>query len=104
MPLGGCDAPQASATDVAVNRIEQWLRDVSMTDNGVVAVAARIMELQKSLAQFDAATDLIVQMNDMADVIDTIPDVSIFDVADADGNVLEAQVIEDKYIDYYLTN
>ncbi len=81
--------------------VEQWLRDVSAADHGVVAVATRIIELQKALEQFDAATDLIVRMDDMTDVIDAIPDISIFELPEG-GDVLDARQVEDRYIDYYL--
>jgi hypothetical protein len=86
--------------------VEQWLRDVGGKDESAVSVAARIIGLQKALDQFDAATDLIVKMNDVSDLIDMIPDLGALAAEEGDeGNPdsLSARQIEDRYIEHFLS-
>lgn len=84
--------------------VEHWLRDVGSSGDSVMAVATRLIGLQRSLDQFDAATDLIVEMNDVSDLIDMIPDISVIEGDEGDSAGLSAKQIEDRYIDHYLTN
>jgi hypothetical protein len=82
--------------------VEQWLRSVGDKEDSVIAVATRIIGVQKSLEQFEAATDLIVKMNDVADLIDMIPDIDALEAgADLEGQPTMRQ-IEDQYIEHYL--
>lgn len=82
--------------------MEQWLRDIGGSNEGVVTVATRILKLQESLGQFDTAMDLIVQLDSVSDVIDTIPDVALSELSDMQEGLRDPRRVEDQYIDHYL--
>ncbi|MHC5109543.1 MAG: hypothetical protein ACYTHJ_06655 [Planctomycetota bacterium] len=84
--------------------VEQWLRDVGGSGESVMAVATRLIGLQNSLEQFDAASDLIVKLDDVGDLIDLIPDLNVLEGEAGNTGNLSAAQIEDRYIEHYLSN
>jgi hypothetical protein len=84
--------------------MEAWLRDESGSDSNVLSIVAWIGDLQQSLKEFNAATDLTIQMDDVSDLITALPDLSLPGPMTGDNTFGDARILEEKYIDYFLEN
>lgn len=82
--------------------MEAWLRGEGNADNSVVVLAQRIRDLQNALQRFNVATDLIVELDDVSDLLGTMPTFDVLTAPDGDEGVTNARRIEDQYIDYFL--
>jgi len=82
--------------------MESWLRGEGESNASAFAMMKKIGELSQVFDKFNAATDIIVEMNDIGTLIDSLPDAGqIFGI---DGKVKKGERMEDKYIDYFLKN
>jgi hypothetical protein len=80
--------------------MESWLRGEGQSNASAFAMMKKIGELSQVFEKFNAATDILVEMNDIGTLIDSLPDASqIFGI---DGKVKKGERLEDKYIDYFL--
>jgi len=83
--------------------MESWLRGESGSSLSAFAMMKKISELSKALEKFNAATDVLVEMNDIGTLIESLPDASeIFGIDSGSGG--EGGKFEDKYIEYFLKN
>jgi hypothetical protein len=83
--------------------MESWLRGESESNVSAFALMKKIGELSTALDKFDAATDVLVEMNDIGTLIESLPDASeIFGLEGLSGR--DGQSFEDKYVDYFLNN
>jgi hypothetical protein len=63
----------------------------------------QIGELSKALDKFNAATDVLIEMNDIGTLIESLPDASeIFGIDGGSGR--NGGNFEDKYVEYFLKN
>lgn len=80
--------------------MESWLRGEGQSNASAFALMKKIGELSQALEKFNAATDILVEMNDIGTLIDSLPDAGqIFGI---DGAVKKGERPEDKYIEYFL--
>jgi len=83
--------------------MESWLRGEGESNVSVFAMMKQIGELSQALEKFNAATDVLIEMNDIGTLIDSLPDASeIFGIDGGAG--AKGGNIEDKYVDYFLKN
>ncbi|MCU0916572.1 MAG: hypothetical protein MUC88_18720 [Planctomycetes bacterium] len=84
-------------------QMEAWLRGEGENSVSGVALMTKIGELSHALEKFNAATDVLVEFNDIDTLIQSLPDAgAIFGMdnsADAKGTSFE-----DKYVEYFLKN
>ncbi len=82
--------------------MESWLRGEGESNASAFAMMKKIGELSQVFEKFNAATDILVEMNDIGTLIDSLPDAGqIFGI---DGKIKKGERLEDKYIDYFLKN
>jgi len=80
--------------------MESWLRGEGRSNASAFALMKKIGDLSQALEKFNAATDILVEMNDIGTLIDSLPDAGqIFGI---DGKVKKGERLEDKYIKYFL--
>ena len=83
--------------------MESWLRGESESNVSAFAMMKKIGELSKAMEKFNAATDVIIEMNDIGALIESLPDASeIFGIDGSTGS--KSGSFEDKYVDYFLKN
>ena len=83
--------------------MESWLRGEGESNVSAFAMMKKIGELSKALEKFNAATDVIIEMNDIGTLIDSLPDAS--EIFGIDGSTSsKGGNFEDKYIEYFLNN
>ena len=79
--------------------MESWLRGEGQSNASAFALMKKIGELSQVLEKFNAATDVLVEMNDIGTLIDSLPDAGqIFGI---DGKLKKGEHLEDKYIEYF---
>jgi hypothetical protein len=81
--------------------MERWLTSESESNVSAFAMMKKISELSKAMEKFNAATDVLIEMNDIGTLIDSLPDASEVLGFEASAN---GENYEDKYIDYFLSN
>ena len=83
--------------------MESWLRGEKESNVSAFAMMTKIGELSKALERFNAAADVLVEMNDIGTLIDSLPDAGdIFNIG-PDG-VTNTENFEDRYVEYFLDN
>jgi len=83
--------------------MESWLRGEGESNVSAFAMMKKISELSKALQKFNAATDVLIEMNDIGTLIESLPDASeIFGIDGSSGS--KGGNSEDKYVDYFLKN
>ncbi len=84
-------------------QMEAWLRDEGQGTVSAFGMMTKITELSQALDKFNAATDVLIEMNDIGTLIDSLPDVD--QLLGLEGiSVQDGQSIEDQYVDYFLNN
>ena len=83
--------------------MESWLRDESQSNVSAFSMMKKIAELSQALEKFNAATDVLIEMNDIGTLIDSLPDASELLGIDSTG-VQNGEKFEDKYIEYFLNH
>jgi hypothetical protein len=63
----------------------------------------KIAELSQALEKFNAATDVLVEFNDIDTLIQSLPDAGAIFGMDNSAEARGAN-FEDKYVDYFLKN
>ena len=86
--------------DAAV--MESWLRGEGESNVSGLALMRKIGELSKALDKFNAATDVMIEMNDIGTLIDSLPDAG--EIFGLEGGSGKTGSFEDKYVDYFLKN
>ena len=82
--------------------MESWLRGESEGNNSAFALMTKIAELSTALEKFNAATDVLVELNDIDTLVGSLPDAGeIFGIGASGGN---GGSLEDKYVEYFLKN
>ena len=84
-------------------QMEAWLRGEGESSVSGVALMTKIAEMSQALEKFNAATDVLVEFNDIDTLIQSLPDAgAIFGM----DNPAEAKSgnFEDKYVEYFLKN
>lgn len=83
-------------------QMESWLRGEGESNASAFSMMKRIGDLSQALEKFNAATDVLIEMNDIGTIIDGLPDAGeIFGIGT--GGKGGAR-FEDKYVDYFLKN
>ena len=83
--------------------MESWLRGESESNVSAFAMMKKIGELSGALEKFNAATDVLVEMNDIGTLIESLPDAG--DIFGIDGSAgANGKNFEDKYVNYFLKN
>ena len=83
--------------------MESWLRGEGESNVSAFAMMKKIGELSQALQKFNAATDVLVEMNDIGTLIESLPDASeIFGIDGVSSG--KGGNFEDKYVDYFLKN
>jgi uncharacterized phage infection (PIP) family protein YhgE len=83
--------------------MESWLRGESEGNVSAFALMSRIGELSTALEKFNAATDVLVELNDIDTLVESLPDAGeIFGIGGASGG--SGGNFEDKYVEYFLKN
>jgi hypothetical protein len=83
-------------------QMESWLRGDGESNASAFSMMKRIGDLSQALEKFNAATDVLIEMNDIGTIIDGLPDAGeIFGIGT--GSKGGAR-FEDKYVDYFLKN
>jgi len=80
--------------------MESWLRGEGQNNASAFAMMKKIGELSKALGKFNAATDVMIEMNDIGTLVDSLPDAG--DLFGWDGQNGSSERYEDKYIEYFL--
>ena len=80
--------------------MESWLRGEGQNNASAFAMMKKIGELSKALGKFNAATDVMIEMNDIGTLVDSLPDAG--DLFGWDGQKGSSERYEDKYIEYFL--
>ncbi len=82
--------------------MESWLRGEGQSNASAFKMMKQIGDLSQALEKFNAATDVLIEMNDIGTIIDTLPDAG--DLFGLTGNEASKERYEDKYVDYFLKN
>ena len=82
--------------------MESWLRGEGQSNVSAFSMMKKIGELSKALEQFNAATDVLIETNDIGTLIESLPDAS--EIFGIDGMKSKSGNFEDKYVDYFLKN
>lgn len=83
--------------------MESWLRGEGESSVSAFALMKGIGELSSALEKFNAATDVLAELNDIDALTASLPDAGeIFGLEGAAGG--KGQSFEDKYIEYFLKN
>lgn len=82
--------------------MESWLRGEGQSNVSAFSMMKKIGELSKALEQFNAATDVLVETNDIGTLIESLPDAS--EIFGIDGISSKSGNSEDKYVEYFLKN
>lgn len=83
--------------------MESWLRGEGESNVSAFAMMKKISDLSQALQKFNAATDVLIEMNDIGTLIESLPDASeIFGIDGGSGS--KGGNSEDKYVEYFLKN
>lgn len=83
-------------------QMESWLRGEGASNASAFSMMKKIGDLSQALEKFNAATDVLIEMNDIGTIIDGLPDAGeIFGIG---GEGTNGARFEDKYVDYFLKN
>jgi hypothetical protein len=81
--------------------MESWLRGEGESNVSAFSMMKKIGELSKALGKFNAATDMLIETNDIGTLIESLPDAGeIFGLDGGSGT--KSGNFEDKYVDYFL--
>ena len=83
--------------------MESWLRGEGESNLSALAMMRKIGDLSKALEKFNAAADVMVEMNDIGTLIESLPDASEMFGLEGDG-AADGANLEDKYVEYFLIN
>jgi len=82
--------------------MESWLRGESESNVSAFAMMKKTSELSQALEKFNAATDVLIEMNDIGTLIESLPDAG--EIFGIDGTSGKGDNFEDKYVEYFLKN
>lgn len=82
--------------------MESWLRDEGQGTTSAFGIMKNIAELSQALEKFNAATDILIEMNDIGTLIDSLPDAGEL-LGLENGSLKNGEKFEDKYVDYFLS-
>jgi len=83
--------------------MESWLRGEGQSNVSAFTMMKKIGELSKALEKFNAATDVLIETNDIGTLIESLPDASEIFGIDG-GSESKSGNFEDKYVEYFLKN
>lgn len=83
-------------------QMESWLRDEGQGTVSAFGMLKKISELTEALTRFNAATDVLIEMNDIGTLIDSLPDAGELLGFDS-ASLRDGERFEDRYVDYFLS-
>ena len=84
-------------------RMESWLRGESESNISALAMVKKIGDLSQALEKFNAAADVLVEMNDIGTLIESLPNAGELFGFEGTGSG-STEKFEDKYVEYFNNN